>query len=183
MKVLIIDNYDSFVYNLAQYIGEYADVDVLRNDQVFDPSSYSSIVVSPGPGHPQSIPQVMEIIRRYGKKIPILGVCLGHQAIALAFGGSIKRAKRIVHGKTSLIFHDEKGVYKGVSNPLRATRYHSLIVSEVPDGFSLTARSEKGKTMGIRHEKYPVEGVQFHPESILTSEGKQMIKNFLEVKK
>jgi len=183
MKILVIDNYDSFVYNLVQYIGEFADVDVVRNDEDINVNGYSKIVVSPGPGHPKNIPKVVTLIQNYGKKIPILGVCLGHQAISLAFGGNVKRAERVVHGKTSLIHHDEKGIYKGVPNPFEATRYHSLIVSDLSSSLYVTAYSEKGEIMGIRHKKYPVEGVQFHPESILTLEGKKIIKNFLEVTK
>ncbi len=183
MRVLVIDNYDSFVYNLVQYIGEFADVDVFRNDEVFNVEDYDRIVISPGPGHPENIPDIIEIIRKYGKSIPLLGVCLGHQAISIAFGGRIKRAENILHGKTSLIYHDGKTIFRGVSNPFSATRYHSLIVSHLPETLHITARSENGEIMGIRHKKYKIEGVQFHPESFLTLEGKKIIKNFLEVKK
>ncbi len=183
MTVLVIDNYDSFVYNLVQYIGEYTTVSVVRNDEQFRIDKYAKIVVSPGPGHPQSIPEIMARIQHHGEHVPLLGVCLGHQAIALAFGGKVERAKRIVHGKTSLISHDGKGVYKGIANPFEATRYHSLIVSEIPKDLYVTARSEKGEIMGVRHKIYPVEGLQFHPESILTKEGKKIIKNFLKVRK
>ncbi|MFQ6088382.1 MAG: anthranilate synthase component II [Candidatus Methanofastidiosia archaeon] len=179
MRVLVIDNYDSFVYNLVQYIGEFAEVDVVRNDKEINVNGYHRIVISPGPGHPKNIPKIVTLIERYSKRIPILGVCLGHQAISLAFGGNVKRADRVVHGKTSLIYHDEKGIYEGISNPFKATRYHSLIVSDIPSSLHVSAISEKGEIMGIRHKKYHVEGVQFHPESILTLEGKKMVKNFL----
>lgn len=182
MRVLVIDNYDSFVYNLVQYIGEYAEVDVVRNDARIEADGYSHIVVSPGPGHPKEIPEVVGMIRECGRKMPILGVCLGHQAISLAFGGTVERAQRLLHGKTSLIHHDARGIYRGVPNPFIATRYHSLIVSRLPDCLEVTARSENGEIMGIRHTGHPVEGVQFHPESILTREGKKLIENFLEVR-
>ena len=183
MKVLVIDNYDSFVYNLVQYIGEIAKVDVIRNDEKIEMNRYARLVVSPGPGHPESIPVVVNLILKYREKIPILGVCLGHQAIAQAFGGSITRAEIVLHGKPSLIHHDGMKIYRGIPNPFTATRYHSLIVSRLSEELYVTARSEKGEIMGIRHKKYPIEGVQFHPESILTPEGKKIIENFLEVKR
>jgi anthranilate synthase/aminodeoxychorismate synthase-like glutamine amidotransferase len=183
MNVLVIDNYDSFVYNLVQYIGEYTQVEVVRNDLSWHVAEYARIVISPGPGHPREIPHVLNLIQNYGRKIPVLGVCLGHQAICSAFGGTIGRAERILHGKTSLIYHDGRGIYRDLPNPFTAARYHSLIATELPRRLSVTARSENGEIMGVRHKKYPIEGVQFHPESILTTEGKKIIENFLEVEK
>jgi anthranilate synthase/aminodeoxychorismate synthase-like glutamine amidotransferase len=186
MKVLIIDNMDSFVYNLYQYIGELgADVEVRRNhitiEEVFriDPDK---IIISPGPGVPEKAGSSVGIVRRFGQNTPILGVCLGHQAIGVAYGAKVKRAKTLMHGKISYITHDGSGIYKGVKNPLIATRYHSLAIAEedFPKTLKVTAKSEDGVIMGVRHVKYPVEGVQFHPESILTTEGKKLLKNFLD---
>jgi anthranilate synthase component 2 len=192
LKVLVIDNYDSFVYNLVQYIGEHgAKPIVYRNDKL----SYKEaknlkpdrVVISPGPGSPEVeryFGVCSKVIREMGRETPILGVCLGHQGIYFCFGGKIKRAKHLVHGKTSIIDHDGKGVFKDIPNLFRATRYHSLVaeVESLPDCLELTARSlDDGEIMGIRHREYPIVGIQFHPESILTEYGKQIIRNFLDM--
>lgn len=184
--IVVIDNYDSFTYNLVQYLGELgAEQAVFRNDKVsLDQVAEirpTHIVISPGPGRPTDGGISNDLIRRFYKEIPILGVCLGHQCMAYTFGGSVVRAPRLMHGKTSLVHHDGQHIYRGVENPFVATRYHSLIVEEpLPEGFVVTARTVEGEIMGIRHKTYPLEGVQFHPESILTSEGKKILKNFLE---
>ncbi|MFQ5814936.1 MAG: anthranilate synthase component II [Candidatus Hydrothermarchaeaceae archaeon] len=187
MNVLLIDNVDSFVYNLYQYLGELgADVEVRRNNITPDEVSaikHDSIVISPGPGTPEEAGNTVDIIKRFAGKTPILGVCLGHQAIGVAFGGHVERAKNIMHGKTSEIEHDGRGVYRGISNPIISTRYHSLCIADegLPEALEVTARSrEDDIIMGVRHRSYTVEGVQFHPESILTTDGKQILKNFLE---
>jgi anthranilate synthase/aminodeoxychorismate synthase-like glutamine amidotransferase len=187
MKVLLIDNIDSFVYNLYQYVGEQgADVVVKRHHITLEEVKEiapDKIIISPGPGTPENAGNSIEIIKEFGKEIPILGVCLGHQAIGVAFGAKVQRAEVLLHGKTSEITHDEKTIYKGVKNPLLATRYHSLAIEKegFPPELVITATSESdGIIMGVRHKKYPLEGVQFHPESILTGEGKKIIKNFLE---
>ena len=184
--IVVIDNYDSFTYNLVQYLGELgAEQTVFRNDKV-SPDQVAEIlpthiVISPGPGRPTDGGISNDLIRRFYKEIPILGVCLGHQCMAYTFGGSVVRAPRLMHGKTSLVHHDGQHIYQGVENPFVATRYHSLIVEEpLPEGFIVTARTVEGEIMGIRHKTYPLEGVQFHPESILTSEGKKILRNFLE---
>jgi anthranilate synthase component 2 len=190
MKVLVIDNYDSFVYNLVQYIGKLGGKPtVYRNDKItlerameLDPER---IVISPGPGNPEErryFGVCSQILRVMSPKIPTLGVCLGHQGIVATFGGKIKRARRLMHGKTSFIRHDGKGIFKGVKNPICATRYHSLVVdgNSLPDCLEVTAVSlDDGEIMGVRHVAYPIEGVQFHPESILTEFGKEIIRNFL----
>ena len=184
--VLVIDNYDSFTYNLVQYLGELgAELHVVRNDAV-DADGVAAlaperIVISPGPGTPDDAGVSLDVIRRFGEHTPILGVCLGHQAIGQAFGGVVARAKTQMHGKTSEIRHDGKGVFSGLSNPFTATRYHSLIVlaETVPDDLEISARTEDGLVMGLRHRRFPIEGVQFHPESILTLEGKRLLANFL----
>lgn len=187
MKVLLIDNIDSFVYNLYQYIGEQgASVVVKRNhitpEEVRDIAP-DKIVISPGPGTPEKAGSTIQIIKEFGREIPMLGVCLGHQAIGVAFGARVGRAEVLMHGKVCEITHDGKTIYRGVKNPFTATRYHSLAIDR--EGFpdvlevSATCRSD-GIIMGVRHKKYPIEGVQFHPESILTGEGKRMIKTFLE---
>ena len=191
MKVLVIDNYDSFVYNLVQYFGELgADVKIYRNDQInlnqilkLNPKR---IVISPGPGTPEKkryFGICSKILREVSCKIPTLGVCLGHQGIIHNFGGKISPAKKLMHGKTSMIKHDGKTIFKGVKNPLIGTRYHSLIGDKqsIPECLEVSARSiEDGEVMAVRHIKYPIEGVQFHPESILCQEGKLIIKNFLD---
>lgn len=185
MKVLVLDNYDSFTYNLVQYLGELgADVDVVRND-VMDAAAARDenpdrIVISPGPGRPEDAGYSVDWIRRLGPEIPTLGVCLGHQAIAVAFGGSVSSAPEPRHGKTSAMEHDNDGIFNGLPNPFVATRYHSLAVDEpLPDVLEVTARSEDGVVQGLRHTELPIVGVQFHPESIMTAEGMAMLKNFL----
>ena len=185
--ILMIDNYDSFTYNLVQYIGQLgADVRVFRNDQIslqeIGELTPEAIFLSPGPCSPKEAGITVEVIRTYHKRFPMLGVCLGHQAIGYAFGGNIVRAERLMHGKTSPIRSDGKTIYRGLPNPFVAGRYHSLIVekSTIPDCLMVTAETEEGEIMGIRHREYPVEGIQFHPESILTPNGKRIIKNFLE---
>ncbi len=185
--IIVIDNYDSFVYNLVQYLGELgADLRVFRNDQVsvqeVDRLSPSHIVISPGPGTPRDGGISEELIRRFYRDLPILGVCLGHQCIGDAFGGRITRAPRLMHGKTSLIYHEARGLFEGVPSPFEAGRYHSLIVQEpLPPELYVTAFTQDGEVMGIRHRQYPVAGVQFHPESVLTKYGKQILKNFMEM--
>lgn len=186
MKVLVIDNYDSFVYNLVQYVGERGiELVVRRNDAELEELQrldVDRIIISPGPGRPEQAGFSEEVVRIFGSEIPILGVCLGHQVIGHVFGATIGYAERIMHGKVSLIQHDSEGIFTGLKNPFYATRYHSLVVSD--DGFppclQITARAEDGEIMGIRHRTLPIEGVQFHPESILTEGGKQMIRNFIE---
>ena len=193
MKVLVIDNYDSFVYNLVQYIGELGgETVVYRNDKVtlrqVMKLKPDRIVISPGPGSPEEARYFgvcSEILQHVSCKVPTLGVCLGHQGIIYAFGGRIVRAKRLMHGKTSLIKHDGEGVFKGVKNPFKATRYHSLVGDRgsISSSLKITAESiDDREIMGVRHVTYPIEGVQFHPESILTEDGKVFIKNFLEGK-
>jgi len=191
LKVLILDNYDSFVYNLAQYAGEIADeVVVKRNDEVNIPAvrrfSPDKIIISPGPGTPAD-PRYFgictEVLRKVSIETPTLGVCLGHQGIVHSFGGKIVRAKRLRHGKTSSIRHDGKGIFRGLENPFEATRYHSLVADPrtLPDSLEVSARSEDDQeVMAVRHREFPIEGVQFHPESILTVHGHRMIANFLE---
>jgi anthranilate synthase/aminodeoxychorismate synthase-like glutamine amidotransferase len=186
--ILVIDNYDSFTYNLVQYLGELgAKLEVYRNDKIslngIKKLGPQKIVVSPGPGEPSAAGISEDVIKTFGVKIPVLGVCLGHQAIGEAFGGRIVPAKKLMHGKTSLIHHDGKGVFKGVRNPFEATRYHSLVVERksLPKTLIVTAETEDKEIMGLRHVKYPIHGVQFHPESILTGEGKRILKNFLEM--
>jgi len=184
--ILVIDNYDSFTYNLVQYLGELgAELRVVRNDAV-DADGVAAlapegIVISPGPGTPDDAGVSLSLIRRLGERTPILGVCLGYQAIGQAFGGTVARAKAQMHGKTSDIRHDGRGVFAGLSNPLTATRYHSLVIvpHTVPADLEVTAWAEDGEIMGVRHRRWPVEGVQFHPESILTVEGKRLLGNFL----
>jgi anthranilate synthase component 2 len=191
LKVLIIDNYDSFVYNLVQYIGELgAETIVYRNDQVtlkqVKELKPDKIVISPGPGTPEDTRYFgvcTEILQHVSREVPTLGVCLGHQGIIYAFGGKVVSAKRLMHGKTSKIKHDGKGIFKGVHNPFTATRYHSLAGEKysIPSCLEITAESiDDGEVMGIRHTEYPIEGIQFHPESILCEDGKLIIKNFLE---
>ena len=184
--ILMIDNYDSFVYNLVQYLGEIGeDIRVFRNDKItvshIEDIRPDHIILSPGPCTPNEAGICLTLIRHIKGRIPILGVCLGHQAIGQAFGGDVVRAPRLMHGKTSLIYHDGKGVFTGLNNPLTATRYHSLIVKRetLPDCFEISAETDLGEIMGIRHKEYAIEGVQFHPESILTDSGHAMLINFL----
>ncbi len=187
--ILVIDNYDSFTYNLVQYLGELgAKLEVVRNDAV-DAAAIAAlrperIVISPGPGTPDDAGVTLEVIRQLSATTPILGVCLGHQAIGQAFGATVSRARRQMHGKTSSIEHDGRGVFRGLPSPFSATRYHSLVVlsETVPPDLEISARSDDGEVMGLRHRERPVEGVQFHPESILTEHGKTLLQNFLELR-
>ena len=186
--LLVIDNYDSFTYNLVQYFGELgADPQVKRNDAIttdeVEKMKPQKIVISPGPGRPEEAGISLELIRRFGVKIPILGVCLGHQCMGEVYGGKVVRAGRLMHGKTSPIQHDGKGVFHGLPNPFEATRYHSLIVEKnsVPSCLEVCAETAEGEIMGLRHREYPVHGVQFHPESILSKEGKDLLANFLKI--
>jgi anthranilate synthase/aminodeoxychorismate synthase-like glutamine amidotransferase len=186
--ILVLDNYDSFTYNLVQYLGELgAQVEVVRNDAVTLDAIVDArperIVISPGPGRPEDAGITMDVIRRLGEKTPIFGVCLGHQAIGAVFGGSVVRASVPMHGKTSMIEHDGRGVFSGLAGPFVASRYHSLLVSDqgLPADLEVSARTqEDGAIMGLRHRVWPVHGVQFHPESILTGEGRRILRNFLE---
>ena len=188
----LLDNYDSFTYNLAQYLGELGEtVEVRRNDQVtladIERLRPAGVVISPGPCTPHEAGISISLIRHFAGKLPILGVCLGHQAIGAAFGGQVVRAPKPVHGKTSSVEHDDRGVFRGLPQPLTATRYHSLIVEEnsCPPELEISARVRErgGKTlvMGLRHKRFPIEGVQFHPESVLTESGRELLRNFLEM--
>jgi anthranilate synthase component 2 len=185
--ILLIDNYDSFTFNLAQYLGELgAPPLVRRNDELtvddIERLHPDRIVISPGPGRPEDAGVSVETIRRFGQRVPVLGVCLGHQGIGFAFGGTISRATELMHGKVSEVHHDGRGVFKGVSQPFTAGRYHSLVVAEpVPEALEVSARTEDGTIMGLRHRTWPVHGVQFHPESVLTAEGRKLLRNFLEL--
>ena len=186
--VLVVDNYDSFTYNLVQYLGELgADVTVVRNDaatiEEIARMGPTRIVISPGPGRPEDAGITMPIIRALGERVPIFGVCLGHQAIGAVFGGSVVRASRPMHGKTSTIEHGGRSVFHGIAGPFQASRYHSLVVREddLPAELEITARTkEDGTIMGLRHKRWPVHGVQFHPESVLTDEGRRILRNFLD---
>jgi len=187
MRVLLLDNYDSFTYNLAQYIGELGHAPVVhRNDQIslgeVEAMRPDRIVISPGPGRPEDAGITVEVMRQLGKRIPVFGVCLGHQGIGHAFGGAVVRAPVLMHGKVSSIQHDGRGVFAGVSQPFVAGRYHSLMVSDPPpDALEISARTDDGIIMGLRHREWPVHGVQFHPESVLTGEGRKILRNFLEL--
>jgi anthranilate synthase component 2 len=186
--VFVLDNYDSFTYNLVQYMGELgAEMTVRRNDEL-TPEEVESlhpdrILLSPGPCTPREAGISVPLIRHFSGKVPILGVCLGHQAIGAAFGGNVVRAPKLMHGKTSEVIHDGRSLFSGISSPMTCTRYHSLIVAEdgLPRDLEVTARTEDGIIMGLRHRKHPTEGVQFHPESVLTHDGKRLIQNFLEM--
>ena len=185
--ILMIDNYDSFTYNIVQYMGELgADIQVERNDQIsieeIESLNPKKIVISPGPCTPDKAGISIEVIRNFAGKIPLLGVCLGHQSVGAAFGGEVVKAGKLMHGKTSEVRHDGKTLFKGLPNPFTATRYHSLELNRktLPDCFEITAESEDNEIMGIRHKELSVEGVQFHPESILTTHGKDLLKNFIE---
>jgi anthranilate synthase/aminodeoxychorismate synthase-like glutamine amidotransferase len=184
--ILLLDNYDSFTYNLAQYLGELGcELEVRRNDKItldeIARTKPEKIVISPGPCTPSEAGISVELIKRFAGKIPILGVCLGHQAMGEAFGGRVVRAKKILHGKTSEVFHDGKTIFRGLEKPFIATRYHSLIVERksLPRVLEISAKTSDGTIMGLRHRKFRVEGVQFHPESVLTGPGMQLLKNFL----
>lgn len=186
--LLMIDNYDSFTYNLVQYLGELgADIRVFRNDKITIPEieklNPARIVISPGPCTPKEAGISVKVIKHFTGKIPILGVCLGHQSIGTAFGGDIINAPRLMHGKTSMIHHDGKTIFKNLPNPFEATRYHSLIIKRqtLPDCLEITAWTDRDEIMGVRHKEFIVEGVQFHPESILTKIGKDLLRNFLKL--
>jgi anthranilate synthase/aminodeoxychorismate synthase-like glutamine amidotransferase len=186
--IVVIDNYDSFTYNLVQYLGQVgAAVRVFRNDAVplshIDRLNPSGLLISPGPGRPESAGISMDAIRHYCGKIPILGVCLGHQSITAVFGGSIVHARRLMHGKTSEITADGKHLFAGIKKPFTAMRYHSLVASrkDLPDTLEITAESDDGEIMGVRHRHYTVEGIQFHPESIMTPVGKRLLRNFVNM--
>jgi len=185
--IVMIDNYDSFTYNLVQYLEQIgAPVKVIRNDAVLmsDLISWnpSGFVISPGPGRPESAGLSLPVVKHFSGQVPILGVCLGHQAIGAAFGGKVVSAKRLMHGKTSFIHADGKTIYKGIRKPFQAMRYHSLAVSreDFPDCLEISSESEDGEIMGIRHREHPTEGIQFHPESIMTPVGKRLLRNFLD---
>lgn len=186
--ILVIDNYDSFTYNLVQYLGELgSELSVYRNDAItidrIKALKPERIVISPGPGEPKDAGISKEVVMNFGKTTPILGVCLGHQCIGEVFGGRVVSARKLMHGKTSLVYHDGKKIFKGVENPFEATRYHSLIVERknFPKALKITAQTKEKEIMGLEHRSYPVYGVQFHPESILTLEGKKILKNFLKI--
>ena len=186
--VFVLDNYDSFTYNLVQYMGELgAEMTVRRNDELtvdeVEALEPDRILLSPGPCTPQEAGISIDLVRHFAGKVPILGVCLGHQAIGAAFGGDVVRAPQLMHGKTSDVTHDGKTIFSGIQSPMTCTRYHSLIVAEkgLPDELEITARTADGTIMGLRHRQHAVEGVQFHPESVLTHDGKRLIKNFLEL--
>ena len=187
--ILIIDNYDSFTYNLVQYLGELGeDLKVFRNDKIsiekIRKLHPQRLVISPGPGTPNDAGISKEAIREFADKIPILGVCLGHQCIGAVYGGKIVQAKRLMHGKTSAIYHNSQGIFKNIPNPFDATRYHSLLVERktFPDSLEITGWTKEKEIMGLQHRNYPLFGVQFHPESILTKAGKDILRNFLKVK-
>ena len=186
--ILVIDNYDSFTYNLVQYLGELGmEIDVYRNDEItlkeIAKKSLIGIVISPGPRTPKEAGISVEVVQELGNRVPILGVCLGQQSIGVAYGGRVVPAKKLMHGKTSPIYHNQKGLYSEIDNPFIAGRYHSLVLDplSLPSCLEITARTDDGTIMGVRHKEYPVEGVQFHPESILTSSGKNILKNFITI--
>jgi anthranilate synthase/aminodeoxychorismate synthase-like glutamine amidotransferase len=187
--ILVIDNYDSFTYNLVQYLGELgADVRVRRNNEVtigeIEAMAPEQILISPGPGRPENAGITPDVIRHFGPTTPILGVCLGHQAIGMVYGGTVTRASTPMHGKTSTVVHDSKGVFRGMSEPFQAGRYHSLVIGAetVPQDLEVAARTkEDGTIMAVRHRTFPVHGVQFHPESVLTEEGRRILRNFLDL--
>ena len=185
--LLMIDNYDSFVYNLVRYFNELdEEIEVYRNDKIdldfIESKNYDGIVISPGPKNPKEAGMSLEIIERFKGKIPILGICLGHQCIGHAFGGEIIKGRVPMHGKISVVNHKNEGVFKNLNNPLKVTRYHSLVISKenIPDELIVTAESEDGCVMGIQHKTYPIYGVQFHPEAHLTEQGHELLKNFIE---
>ena len=186
--ILMIDNYDSFTYNLVQYLGEMGEeLQVYRNDKItvdeIERLKPGRIVISPGPCSPKEAGISVDTVKHFAGKVPILGVCLGHQSIGYAFGGNIVRADRLMHGKTSMIQHDGKGVFAGLPNPFEATRYHSLVIerSSMPSCLEISAETDIGEVMGVRHKEFAIEGVQFHPESILTQDGKDLLRNFVKM--
>jgi anthranilate synthase/aminodeoxychorismate synthase-like glutamine amidotransferase len=185
--LLLIDNYDSFTWNLAQYLGELgAEPTVRRNDEIsldaIEAMRPGRIVISPGPGRPEDAGITVPVIQRFGPNTPVLGVCLGHQGIGVAFGGAVVRAPQLMHGKTSTVSHDGRGVFRGLSQQFTAGRYHSLVVADpLPEALEAAARTDDGTIMGVRHREYPIHGVQFHPESVLTTVGHQLLRNFLEL--
>ena len=185
MRVLLIDNFDSFVFNLAQYLGSLgAEPVVVRNDAAVDDLvalAPDAVVISPGPGHPRDAGCCVDAIHAFARRVPLLGVCLGHQAIGLAYGGNVVRAEALMHGKTSEIHHQSQGVFDGLPNPFTATRYHSLVIQpeSLPGTLEVTASTSDGVIMGVRHREYPTQGVQFHPESIMTPAGMGLLRNFL----
>jgi anthranilate synthase/aminodeoxychorismate synthase-like glutamine amidotransferase len=185
--ILLIDNYDSFTFNLAQYLGELGAAPVVRrNDEItveeIEGLRPSHIVISPGPGRPEDAGISVEVIRRFGPETPVLGVCLGHQGIGIAFGAEVVRAPQLMHGKVSNVEHDGRGIFRGMPHPFIAGRYHSLVVAEpLPPDLETAARSEDGTIMGVRHRRFPIHGVQFHPESVLTGEGRQVLRNFMDL--
>ena len=185
--ILLIDNYDSFTWNLAQYLGELGAAPVVRrNDEIsldeVESMHPAKIVISPGPGRPEDAGITVDVIRRFGQATPLLGVCLGHQGIGVAFGGAVVRAPQLMHGKVSSVSHDGRGVFRGVSQPFTAGRYHSLVVADpLPEPLEAAARTDDGTIMGVRHREFPIHGVQFHPESVLTAAGRQVLQNFLEL--
>lgn len=189
-KLLLIDNYDSFTYNIVQYLGELGtETTVWRNDKFamsdVEELAPEAIVISPGPGTPAQAGNTMEVIRRFGSRIPILGVCLGHQAIAQVYGGSVVPAGQVMHGRTSAVQHDGSGIFTGIPSPVTVTRYHSLVTEDIPDELSVNAWTEddgQRVVMGLRHREHPVWGVQFHPESILSEQGREMLDNFLALR-
>jgi anthranilate synthase/aminodeoxychorismate synthase-like glutamine amidotransferase len=187
--VFVLDNYDSFTYNLVQYLGELgAQMIVRRNNQVtmseVEAMAPTHIVISPGPGRPEDAGVTPDLIRQFGSRVPILGVCLGHQAIGMVYGGRVVRAPVPMHGKTSIIEHDGRGVFAGLTSPIEASRYHSLVVAadDMPEVLEVSARTRDGIIMGVRHRAHPVHGVQFHPESVLTADGRRMLRNFLDAR-
>ena len=186
--ILMIDNYDSFTYNLLQYMGELgADIQIYRNDSIslegIEKLNPEKIVISPGPCNPEKAGISVDVVRYFSGKIPLFGVCLGHQSLVVAFGGKITKADRLMHGKTSMVYHDNRTLFRDLPNPFKATRYHSLLVRKehLPDCFQVSAWTDQDEIMGIRHKDIEVEGVQFHPESILTESGKHLLKNFLQL--
>jgi anthranilate synthase/aminodeoxychorismate synthase-like glutamine amidotransferase len=188
MRILVIDNYDSFTYNLVQLVGKICgDILVRRNDRTdlkeIDSLSPDKVIISPGPGRPEGSNISLDVIKGLGQKIPVLGVCLGHQGIGISFGAQVVSAQQLMHGKASQIVHDQKSIFKGIPQHFIATRYHSLIIEKetIPDVLEVSAETEDGTIMAVRHKQYPIEGIQFHPESILTSEGISIIKNWINM--
>ena len=188
VRILVVDNYDSFVYNVVHYLAQIgAEVDVWRNDDERFSSddwggAYDGVLLSPGPGTPEDAGVSIDLVRRFGGRVPVFGICLGLQAIGVAYGAVVGRAPELLHGKTSPVHHDGRGVFAGLPNPITATRYHSLAIDPgtLPDELEVSARTESGTIMAVRHRRLPIEAVQFHPESVLTGEGRRLLRNFLE---